>query len=190
MHTHLTRDNRVRLEALLQAGMNQAACAIQLDVAPSSVSREVARVGSTEEYCANKAQRHATKKRRESKQRTRIQEDASLRQYVVRKLKKGWSPDEIVGRWKYLRGSFLSHQTIYDWVREERKDLMPYLSHQGRKRRTYGMAQEKSRYQAAKRSITERPAVVETRSRLGDWEEEIPSSAKNAPRESLPMWNG
>lgn len=170
MHTHFTRDGRVRLSALLRAGFTQAACARQTGVVSSTISREVARVGNKEQYCANKAQRHATKKRRESKQRTRIQRDTNLQQYVVRKLKKGWSPDEIAGRWKVLHGGSLSHQTIYAWIRGDRPDLVMHLPYQGRKRRRYGMAQEKSRYQAAKRSITERPAVVETRSRLGDWE--------------------
>ena len=170
MHTHLTRDDRVRLSALLRAGFTQAACAGQLGVNPSTISREVARVTRKERYDASLAQRDAQKKRRESKQKTRIKEDRNLQRYVVGNLKKGWSPDEIAGRWKFLHGGTFSHQTIYDWVRYERKDLIMHLPYQGRKRRTYGSAKEKSRYQAAKRSITERPAVVEARSRLGDWE--------------------
>lgn len=170
MHTHFTRDDRVRLSALLRAGFNQAACAIQLDVVPSTISREVARVGNKGQYCANQAQRHATKKRRESKQKTRIRDDTNLQRYVVRKLKKGWSPDEISGKWKILHRVSLSHQTIYDWVKEDRQGLVSLLPYKGRKRISYGTAREQSRYQAAKRSITERPAVVETRSRLGDWE--------------------
>lgn len=170
MHTHLTRDDRVRLSALLRAGLTQAACAKQLRVVPSTILREVARVQSKVRYDASLAQRDAQKKRRESKQRTRIQNDRSLERYVVRKLKKGWSPDEIAGRWKILHGGSFSHQTIYDWIRQERPDLKGYLPHQGRKRRMYGTSQEKSRSKAAKRSIEERPAIVEARSRLGDWE--------------------
>lgn len=170
MHTHLTQDDRVRLGALLRAGLTQTSCAEQLQVVPSSISREIARIGSREKYCANKAHKDAKEKRQSSKHRTRVRSDTKLQRYVLRNLKKGWSPDTIAGRWRQLHAGSLSHQTIYDWVREDRKDLICYLPRQGRKRRRYGKTSEKSRFQAAKRSITERPEVVETRSRVGDWE--------------------
>lgn len=170
MHTHLTRDDRVQLAALLRAGMTQAFCARQLSITPSTISREIGRVGRRGQYTAPFAHRDAAKKRRESKQKIRIRSDKNLQGYVVRKLKEGWSPDAIAGRWKVLHRESFSHQTIYDWVKDERSDLIAYLPYQGRKRKVYGTGRKESRYQAAKRSIGERPAVVDARSRLGDWE--------------------
>lgn len=67
--------------------------------------------------------------------------DESLRKYIIKKLKKYWSPDQIAGRWK------------------------------GQYRRRYGTRiREKQREEQKKRRIDQRPAVINERARLGDWE--------------------
>jgi transposase, IS30 family len=170
MHTHLTRDDRVTLLALLRAEHSQAECARQLRVDKSTITNELKRVGGRALYNASVAQANAKKKRQTSKQKTRIPHDQKLKRYIVRRIKSRASPDSIAGRWKYLHGSTLSHQTIYDWVRSDRKDLIIYLPHQGKKRRIYGTKMLESPYQQAKRYIDERPQEVAERRTLGHWE--------------------
>jgi transposase, IS30 family len=170
MYRHLTRDDRVTLSALLRAGLSQAECARQLGVNRSAITNELRRTKGRDQYNARIAHVDAKKKRRTSKHKTRIQNDRKLKIYIIRRIKKRASPDSIAGRWKHRYGMPLSHQTIYDWVRSERKDLIQYLPHQGRKRRIYGSSYLKSRYLQAKRYIDERPQEVEERRILGHWE--------------------
>jgi IS30 family transposase len=85
-------------------------------------------------------------------------------------LRKNWSPDQIAGRFS-VRGPFsVSYQTIYRYLYADRKSggtLYQYLRRKGvryRKRRLNRVPI------ANRRFIEERPAHVEQRERLGDWE--------------------
>ena len=66
----------------------------------------------------------------------------------------------------------LSHETIYKWIYEERKDLQIYLRCQkGQWRRKRGTKKrEKFRRLQQFRCIEDRPKIIEERVRLGDWE--------------------
>lgn len=96
-----------------------------------------------------------------------------LKQCVVRKLKKYWSPEQIAGRLeeKHKR-KVICHETIYQFVYKERPDLKKYLRCKKRKyRKRHGtLAREKAREFAKKKWINTRPKIVETRERIGDWE--------------------
>ncbi len=109
MYKHLTRDDRVMLSALMRADLSQAECARQLEVAPSTITRELKRAGDKSLYHARKAHTDAKKKRKASKRKTRILHDKKLKRYIVRRIKKRASPDSIAGRWKYLHKGALSH---------------------------------------------------------------------------------
>ncbi len=96
-----------------------------------------------------------------------------VRKYVTQRLRWRWSPDEIEGR---ARSDFpgdrrrqISHQTIYTWIRAEAavgKHWQHHLRRLGRKRRD---RENRGRLPASV-SIEGRPAVVDRRSRFGDWE--------------------
>ena len=84
-----------------------------------------------------------------------------------------WSPDEAAGSLRLQHPSdrrmHVSHQTIYRWMwsnSEVREDLSDCLRHgRYRRRRSSTRITIKNRV-----SIRERPAVVEDRARIGDWE--------------------
>jgi IS30 family transposase len=94
-----------------------------------------------------------------------------LYRYVTRRLAKYWSPEQIAGRLEYQTGqSPVSHVTIYAFVRAH-PELKRYLRIQKRYRRRQGTAQRQQIREASnRRSIDERPKVVNDRKRLGDWE--------------------
>jgi len=104
----------------------------------------------------------------------KIENDTELRRYIVSKIRKYWSPEQIAGRLKKMCGGFpiISHETIYKFIYMEKPKLIKYLRHQKckyRKRRGSRARMELCRAMKIKR-IEERSIVVEERSRIGDWE--------------------
>jgi IS30 family transposase len=96
-----------------------------------------------------------------------------MRRYVQQRLRQYWSPDEIAGRsqWDFPRDRSrqVSHQTIYSWIWAQEaagKHWRRYLRSTGWKRPD---RRNRGRMPACT-SIKRRPAVVDRRSRCGDWE--------------------
>jgi len=116
----------------------------------------------------------AMKRRKAAKQPNRkIENDARLRRHIIGKLKRLWSPEQIAGRLRRIRGStVVCAETIYTFVYVTRPDLVRYLRRQKNKyRKKRGSWARILKNKASKiRRIGERPPIVETRSRIGDWE--------------------
>ena len=88
-------------------------------------------------------------------------------------LRSDYSPEQIVGRLRFEGVRVMSHETIYLHIWADRAYggvLWRHLRGARKlKRKRYGRNDSRGRL-AGKRMITERPAVVERRARLGDWE--------------------
>lgn len=166
-----TRDLRVELAALLRVGKSQSECAGELGMHRSSVCRELAmNTGNDGVYRGGAAHRlHLARKKKAKYPYHKIK--GGLRRYVIRKLKAYWSPEQIAGRLK-KEGLALCHETIYQFVYERRPDLTKYLRRQKNKYRKRRGSRARVAYAKALkiRRIEERPAIVEKRERVGDWE--------------------
>jgi IS30 family transposase len=111
--------------------------------------------------------------RRSERPRTCKLQRREVRKYVVERLRQYWSPDEIAGRsrkdFPRDRSRHISHETIYAWIRAQEatgQRWRRYLRSAGWRR-----PDARNRGQlAACTSIEGRPAVVDRRSRYGDWE--------------------
>ena len=173
-YSHLERDGRVKLAALLRAGHSQKECAEHIGVSPSTISRELARHGGSAEYTVWRAQRETKERRISANNRfNKIEHCGWLMSCIVRNLKKHRSPEQIAGLLKKRRGtSVVCHETIYAWIYAQRPDLKQYLRQKkGKYRRRGGTKiREKARESGKKRRIDERPTIVEQRVRVGDWE--------------------
>ena len=97
-----------------------------------------------------------------------------IRHYVEGKLKFGWSPELIAGRLPLDRpGLSTNYESIYQWIYNERRDLIQYLPERGKeKKRKRGSKRKQRQKQPAepKESIELRPGIVDSRERFGDWE--------------------
>lgn len=98
--------------------------------------------------------------------------DDALREYIHARLTEGWSPEVIAGRLKDEHGKpVISHETIYQWAYKE--GLTTHLP-RGKPRRH----RKRWRLKASRGTqglgpvpaITERPSIVASRRRFGDWE--------------------
>jgi IS30 family transposase len=155
-----------------RVGKLQTQIAKRLRRSKSTISRELRRNRSRNGYRAVAAQRKASKRRSQRPWVCKL-ERSEVRRYVRERLRQRWSPDEIAGRshsdFPHDRRQQISHQTIYTWIRSEDalgKHWQRYLRRLGRKRPDW---ENRGRMRACV-SIEGRPAVVDRRSRYGDWE--------------------
>ncbi len=165
-HTQLGPSDWPVIARMLRVGYAGAEIAHALGKDPSSVNRHIAEYGGRDGYDAREVRRRKRMKRVAAMDGIRVLKGTLLRT-VVQELKEHRSPEQIAGVLGCLCAS-----TIYRYIKERAPHLKQFLrSQKGKYRRKRGTKiREKAREQAKKRRIDERPAVVERRSRLGDWE--------------------
>jgi len=160
MHTHLNKEDRACIAALLRKKYTYSEIGRVLGFHPSTISREVKR-NSTNTYRVHQAQRMASRRRQDARMAYRsIDTDVVTEDIIVSHLKQHWSPQQIQNRL-----GISSTSSIYRYL-EPNTYLKQYLRRQGKRRRKYGTKRIPSRYQANKRSIHERPVV----NAIGHWE--------------------
>jgi len=172
MASHLTLEEREVIAHMHRAGKMQTQIADRLGRSKSTISRELRRNRSRNGYWAVAAQRKARRRRSERPWTAKMRRP-EVRRYVAERLRRRWSPDQIAGR---SRSDFpddqrrwISPPTIYAWIGEEQargKRWQRYLRRLGRKRPE---RENRGRLRASA-SIEGRPAVVDRRTRFGDWE--------------------
>lgn len=163
-----------------------SAIAKRLGRVSSTISREVSRNSGTSGYRAffagNRARQSASLRR---SGKHRLTHEGRLRAYVLKKLKKHWSPREIVARMKEeypldmtMR---ISHETVYQYIyvlpRGELKRTLIAALRQERKYRRKKQKRstnEETRGKIADMlSIEEQPAEVADRTVPGHWEGDL-----------------
>lgn len=169
---HLIREQRSQIYALKSTGLEQKDIATHLGVSPSTISRELKRNQGERGYRFQQADRFATERRYvASSERKRM--TPSVVKIIEEKIQEKWSPEQISGRLKLEENIAISYESIYQhiWVdKQQGGTLYAHLRHSGKKynKRSSGKA---GRGCIPNRiDIKERPAVVEEKSRLGDWE--------------------
>ena len=170
---HLTRDLRCQLDALKSRGESTDKIAIQLKVDRSSLYRELNRNKGKNGYKYQEAHEKASK-RKSTAANSRQKMVADLVVLVKAKLQLQWSPEQISG-W-LNRGperTKVSHETIYKYVWEDKRRggfLYKELRHHGKKYNKRGSGKAGRGCIPGRIDISERPAIVIEKSRLGDWE--------------------
>ena len=172
-YRQLAQDERYVMSRMIRQGYSQRSIAAVLDRSASTISRERRRNATRHDghYRAEKAQQYATARRI----RTRKQDQYSQQDWeeVSGLLERKWSPEQIAGRARAKRKAGMSKETIYRYVRRDRRAggqtwrHLRIVSKFGRKRR--GSPATRGRL-VGKRHISERPKAVELRVRLGHWE--------------------
>ena len=142
----------------------------EVGVHKSTITRELRRNESGQRtYNPNRAYRMAYE-RHKFKRKYRI--DCQTWAMVERLLGLEWSPEQISMRLRLEGLRSVSHQTIYWHVYTDRKkggNLYRFLRRRHRYRKPIHKYCSRKGWDT-RRPISERPAIVETRERLGDWE--------------------
>jgi len=168
-YTQLTHEERYQIFALMKAEHNQTEIAMILNRHKSTISREIHRNTGLRGYRPRQALR-LTEERRQAKVRSCL--PRSLWRQVERLLREDWSPEQIS---LWLNAEYrvaISHEWIYQYILQDKAyggDLYRHLRCQKKRRKRYGNYNHRGQL-IDRISIDERPVIVESRSRIGDWE--------------------
>lgn len=164
----LTQEQRYQIYALMKTKHSLSEIAAVIGVQKCSVSRELKRNRGQRGYRPQQAQELASERRRKAVPRITAQVWA----VVERLVNQDWSPEQISGRLKREQGIGISHEWIYQYILADKQaggDLYRHLRCQKKRRKRYGTYDRRGQLPNC-RSIEERPACVNLRKRLGDWE--------------------
>ena len=167
---HLTYSQRSQIAVLIARGDSKNQIAKTLQVHHSTISREIKRNSDNHIYNQEKAQSQSELRIRSRANKKMTVEIASI---VKQKLKLQWSPVQIAGYLKKHKIACVSHETIYKYIWEDKKQgglLHKDLRHHGKK---YNKRSNKLAGRGciiARVDIDQRPSIVNEKSRLGDWE--------------------
>jgi len=168
-YTQLTVLQRYQIRAELDAGRNQTEIANKIGCHKSTVSRELQRNRGKRDYFPLLAQLLAQRRGRNSHQRRISKRTWRL---VESYLRLDWSPQQIQGRLKRKHKTSVSPEHIYQYVYAEQRrggTLYKHLRSQKKQRRRYRGYIRRGQI-PNRRSIDERPKIVASKRRFGDWE--------------------
>lgn len=169
MYQQLTLEKRYTLYVLRQEGYTLRSIAERLEVHVSTISRELKRNLSGSGYRPLAAHRRAMERRRLPRKPIKLTPKA--RHLVCSLLMKHWSPEQVAGKLRLDGTLEISHETIYKYIRANKEaggKLHTFLRRKKKYRRRYGSI---SRYALDnKKSIDDRPEIVDRKCRIGDWE--------------------
>lgn len=167
----ITQEERYQIYALKKEGLSQTAIAKNLSRDKGTISRELKRNKGLKGYRPKQAERMAKDREKRKPKRKRLTEKNIG--YIKEKIKLYWSPEQISGRMVLDGFGSISHETIYQYLLEDKKDggeLYKYLRHKNKPyRKRYGSSDKRGEI-PHKRSIEDRPSIVEEKNRIGDWE--------------------
>lgn len=193
-YQHFTIEEREAIQIGFWREESIRSIAQRLNRCASSVSRELRRhfPPSRNQYTPRVANERALANR-SKRGRTERLKNGEIRSYVISKLKEGYSPEQVAGRIRIdLPGFSISHEAIYQYVYSQvyrfghgyvkpgHEDLRPLLKRRHKRRTKKGMRKGQRVERPKGTSIDERPPIVESRLRVGDWEGDSIASKNNA----------
>jgi IS30 family transposase len=185
-YKQLCLKQRYQIQSLFDLGLSQVEIAEQIGVHKSTISRELKRNipkrGQTAgRYIGDHAQGKTDSRHSNKSKRVLLTEHLKRRIEGLMKYEK-WSPELIAKRLSKESEQCVSHETIYKWIwmakhsnhryHSDYKKLYKHLRHTGRRQKRNNKKDRRGAI-TGRVDISERPKVVETRSRIGDIEVDL-----------------
>lgn len=170
-YKHFTEKEIYAIEIYKKEWYNNYKISKKLDKSHTSINRIINKYKNPKtwifnaKHCINEKKKIKTNVNR--KNRNRIK-NIELENFVLKYIKKYWSPEQIAWRWKIEVWEKLSKDTIYKYIYENYPELIKKYFR--RKWKNY-QHKRKEKYQLNGRKMIElRPKEVEKRQRIWDWE--------------------
>jgi len=168
---HITKEQRYQIKAYLDCRQSKTFIAQSLNVNKSTIYREIKR-NSTKRgiYNPDFAQELATERKERFASNRKFTQQ--VEDFVRKKIEQEqWSPEQIAGHCEKYDLPMVSHERIYQYIREDKKQggiLYKHLRHQlkHRKRPVSG----KQNTIKDRLSIDFRSDQINNKERFGDWE--------------------
>lgn len=166
-------EERYQIDDLRGEGFSKNEIARRLGRSTSTISREMSRNKGERVWRAHQAHEKAKSRLAKRGQANARKVNESAWEYAKNQLIIfQWSPEQIAGRLKVEGHDGISHETIYQRVLEDKKAggvLHKNLRCQKLRRKRYGSTRRRPTI-LDRQGIEERPAIVNARKRIGDWE--------------------
>lgn len=170
---HLTLEQRYKIEVYRNAGISISEIAELVDKDKSVISREIKRNSDQRSgvYKAVLADKKALNRHKVKIKKCTLTSEVEAN--ILFYLKQDYSPEQIVGRAKIDKRAMVSKERIYQYIWENKRKgglLYKHLRTKGKKYKKRGHLKDKRGLIIGRVDISERPKIVEKKSRLGDLE--------------------
>ena len=170
---HLTLEHRYKIEAYKNTGLSISKIADYVGKGKSVISRELKRNSDKRSgiYKADLANRKCLIRHEKKNKLCRL--NAQVEVNILHYLNMDYSPEQTVGRAAIDNKEMVSIESIYQYIwHNKRKGGMLYksLRNKGKKYKKRGHLKDNRGHIAGRIDISERPAIVDKKSRLGDLE--------------------
>jgi len=187
---HLKSEERELIAVMYAAGVKPQAIAHEIGKDASSIYRELKRNKSSKGlYLPMEADKQAKERKSKAHRRVRISNEF-IRKYIEDKIiLEQWTPEQIAGRLKWEDPQhFVSHETIYQYIYNEKPELGLYLPRKRHRRLSRSKFRKTKGSKIPDRvSIKERPLEIEERKEFGHFEADLVVSARNGKGAILTM---
>lgn len=193
-YKHLSIEERETIQQMLWEKKSIRSIAAVLKRSHASISRELRRnyPDCRKTYLPRPAHERALEYRKHRGREERLKSE-NIRTYVIKHLKRRWSPEQISGRMKLDIGENISYEAIYQFVYAQihrngygyakpgKEDLRPFLRRRRKRRAPKGARRCQRVLKPKGTSIDLRPRIVAQKKRIGDWESDSVESKDHKP---------
>ena len=173
-YTQLTLEERYHIQVMRKQGKSLRSIAIGMGRSHSTLSRELRRNQGGRGYRHKQADRLAFQRHRNKAKAKKLTQETQ--DYIQEKIRLRWSPEQVCGRLLNERNLSLSPETLYRYLLKDQQrggDLSSFLRHRNKPYRKRYAKRDKRGKIPNRIDISERPEVVGSRTRLGDWEADL-----------------
>jgi len=173
-YNHLSQNARYQIFALMKAGLNKTQIALTLGRSKSTNSREIQRNSGLKGYRTKQATLKSEVRALGSRNVKKVSVDTLKSAFDL--VRQEWSPQQIAGTMN------ISHETVYRHVYADKDcggKLFMHLRSQKKRRKRYASGRQRRGQIPNRRSIYERPAVVDLRLEVGHWEGDMVIGARH-----------
>ncbi len=173
-YTQLSQEERYYIGTMSRKGYSLRAIAADIGRNHTTVSRELQRNTGQRGYRYQQAHSKAAVRHTHKTKAKKL--TGALIDYIEQGLRNRWSPEQICGRLYREKKIKLSHETVYRYVSQDKRsggNVYTFLRHKAKPyRKRYGSKDYRGTL-PDRVDISERPEVVDKRSRVGDWEADL-----------------
>lgn len=170
-YTQLTQEQRYQIYAFYKAGFSKTDIASEIGVHKSTISREMKRNQGQKGYRPKQAHFLAVERSKSAKKFIKMTPEVV--RLIEGFIRQDFSPEQISGFLARKHHVQISHETIYQYVFADKAQggtLYRHLRRGNKKyKKRYGSYDRRGHIQN-RLSIDERPAIVNAKKRIGDWE--------------------
>ena len=170
-YRHITQEERYLIAKLYKDGFSYTEIGNELNRHKSTIKREIERNKGKRGYRPKQAHAFACIRQNLKERAVKLKDE--LLEIVKRFLKKYWSPEQIsiyLEKEGYETVSPLTRYRYLSWDKDRGGVMSQFLRRSNRKRKKRDGSTNSAGDRPNRVSIADRPAIVEAKTRIGDWE--------------------